>query len=186
MQNKIDQTKFNAISAKILHRKAKNYYDNLNNLLLVLTLIVPLLFIIAQYVTIGTDYEILINTISFILSILLLAVSFLSLIYKVGDKILIHKMGLKNNIYIANECDNISKLSEKEQEWFFRYVTEMDNNDNDTFANISEKDKRNAYRDSLKEFQHGNYTIKCPHCNSSPWNYKPGDCQLCGNTKQTK
>ena len=61
MQNKIDQTKFNAISAKVLHRRAKNYYDNLNNLLLVLTLIVPLLFIIAQYVTVGTDYENLIN-----------------------------------------------------------------------------------------------------------------------------
>lgn len=49
MQNKIEQTKLNAISAKILHRNGKNNYEKLNKTFLVLTLIVPLFFIIAQY-----------------------------------------------------------------------------------------------------------------------------------------
>jgi mobilome CxxCx(11)CxxC protein len=183
MTVKIQQTKLNAISAKNLHRKSKWKYEFINGLVLFLTIIVPLLFIIAQYVSKGTESETMINIISFALSVTLIAVSILSMIIKVGDKIATHKMGIKNNLYIANECDNLSTLGEEELKWFFRYVTEIDNQDNDTFSNVSDKTKRKTYREALKEFSPGDYTITCPVCNSSPWKFKKGDCQLCGNTK---
>lgn len=186
MQNKIEQTKLNATSAKILHRKGKNKFGRLNVLFLVLTLIVPLFFIIAQYVTKGTEYEFLMNNVSFGLSLVLIAISFLSLILKITDRITTHKIGMKNNIFISNECDSIGKLSEKEQEWFFRYVNEIDNNDIDTFAGISDKKRKETYREALKEIEPGNHEITCPICNSSPWKYKKGDCQLCGNTEIKK
>ena len=102
MQSKIEQTKLNATSAKILHRKGKNKYERLNVIFLILTLIVPLFFIIAQYVTKGGEYENLMNNISFGLSLVLIAISFLSLILKITDKIAIHKIGMKNNIFISN------------------------------------------------------------------------------------
>ena len=51
MTSKIDQTKINALSAKILHRKSKWKYEAINNTILVLTIVVPLLFIIALYVS---------------------------------------------------------------------------------------------------------------------------------------
>jgi mobilome CxxCx(11)CxxC protein len=184
MQSKIDQTKLNALSAKILHRRSKWKYEAINNVILVLTIIVPLLFIIALYVSKGTDYENLINIISFILSILLIVISVLSLILKVNDKITVHTLGMKNNIYIANECDNVANLSETELNWFFRYVSEMDNQDNDTFSKISKEVKMETYREALKEFSPGDVTITCPLCKSSPWKYKKGSCQLCGNTPQ--
>lgn len=183
MTVKIQQTKLNAISAKNLHRKSKWKYESINGIVLFLTIIVPVLFIIAQYVSKGTESENLINTISFILSITLIAISIYSMIIKVGDKITTHKMGIKNNLYIANECDNLSSLGEEELKWFFRYVTEIDNQDNDTFSKVSDNTKRKTYREALKEFNPGDYTITCPVCNSSPWKYKKGDCQLCGNTK---
>ncbi|HNY45110.1 MAG TPA: hypothetical protein PLG11_07550 [Bacteroidales bacterium] len=183
MTNKIQQTKLNAISAKILHRKSKWKYEFINGTVLFLTIIVPLLFIIAQFVTKGTNAESTINIVSFILSIVLISISIFSMILKVGDKITNHKMGIKNNLYIANECDNLSNLSDEELKWFYRYVTEIDNQDNDTFSNVSDKERKKTYRDALKEFSPGDYSIKCPICNSSPWNYKKGDCQLCGNTK---
>ena len=182
MQNKIEQTKINATSAKILHRKGLNKLDNLNIFFLVITIIVPLLFITAQYVTKGTDYENLMNNISFGMSLLLLGVTILSIILKITEKITIHKLGMKNNIFVANECDNVASLPKNEQEWFFRYVNEIDNNDIETFAGISEEEKRNTYREALKEIEPGNHLITCPVCNSSPWKYKKGDCQLCGNT----
>lgn len=185
MQTKIEQTKLNATSAKILHRKSKNKYERINILFLIITLIVPLIFIIAQYVTKGSEFEDLINNISFGLSLLLIAVSFLSLILKITDKITVHKMGMKNNIYVANECDNIDKLSEKEREWFYRYVSEIDNIDTDTFASITDKKRKETYREALKEVDPGNHNITCPVCESSPWKYEKGDCQLCGN-KPTK
>jgi len=183
MTVKIQQTKLNAISAKNLHRKSKWKYEFINGLVLFLTIIVPLLFIIAQYVSKGKGSETMINIISFALSVTLIAVSIFSMIIKVGDKIVTHKMGIKNNLYIANECDNLSTLGEEELKWFFRYVTEIDNQDNDTFSNVSDKTKRKTYREALKEFSPGDYTITCPVCNSSPWKFKKGDCQLCGNTK---
>ena len=103
MTNKIQQTKLNAISAKILHRRNKWKYEFINGAVLFLTIIVPLLFIIAQFVTKGTNAESTINIVSFILSIILIAISIFAMNLKVGDKITNHKMGIKNNLYIANE-----------------------------------------------------------------------------------
>lgn len=186
MKIKIDQTKQNAISAKILHRRSKWKYELLNNVILSLTIIVPLIFLIAQYVSKGTSYEETMNVISFVLSVVLIIISVIHMLLKVNDKIATHKMGIKNNLYIANECDNVLKLEDAELEWFFRYVTEIDNQDNDTFSNVSEKVRRKTYRDALKEFAPGNYEITCPICHSSPWEYKKGNCQLCGNTPKQK
>lgn len=186
MKNKIDQTKQNALSAKVLHSKSKWKYELLNNAVLALTIFVPLMFLIAQYVAKGTEYENIINIISFILSIVLIAISVTSMILKVNDKIAVHRMGIKNNLYIANECDNVAKLKDAELEWFFRYVTEIDNQDKDSFSNISEMVRRKTYREALKEFSPGDYTITCPICNSSPWEFKKGSCQLCGNTPKQK
>ena len=182
MQSKIEQTKINATSAKILHRKGLNKLEKLNIAFLVVTLIVPLLFIIAQFVTKGTECEKLMNNVSFGMSLLLLAVTILSIILKITDKITIHKIGMKNNIFVANECDTVANLPTKEQEWFFRYVNEIDNNDIETFSGISEEEKKDTYREALKEIEPGNHLITCPVCNSSPWKYKKGNCQLCGNT----
>lgn len=181
MEDKLKQTKLNAISAKLLHRRNIAKYEFINNVILILTIVVPLIFIIAQYVTVGTEYQSLINILSFILSVSLISVSVLALIYRVNDKIFIHKNGLKNNIYIINECDSLIHSKPDNLEWFFKYVAEMDNQDNDTFPKVNEKTRKKIYRDALKEFEPGNVLITCPVCKSSPWKYKPGDCQLCGN-----
>lgn len=181
MQSKIEQTKLNATSAKILHRKGLNKLEKLNITFLVVTLIVPLLFIIAQYVTKDTEYENIVNNVSFAMSLVLIAVTFLSIILKITDKITTHKIGMKNNIFVANECDNVENLPNNELKWFFRYVNEIDNNDIETFAGISEEEKKDTYREALKEIEPGNHLITCPVCNSSPWKYTKGDCQLCGN-----
>lgn len=184
MTTKLRQTKLNALSAKTLHRKSKSKYEIINGIVAILTIIVPILFIVAQYISKGTPSEELINIVSFILSIILIAVSVLAMILKVGDKITIHKMGIKNNGYIANECDNLSTKADDQLEWFYRYVSEIDNQDLDTFASVGDKTKRRTYREAMKEFSPGDYSITCPICNSSPWEYKKGNCQLCGNTKK--
>jgi mobilome CxxCx(11)CxxC protein len=181
MNTKIQQTKLNALSAKILHSKSKAKIEIVNNVFLVLTVVVPLLFIIAIYVSKGTSYENAINLLSFALSVVLIAMSVIALIWKISDQIAIHQLGIKNNIYIANECDNAGNLSEAELTWFFRYVAEMDTQDKDAFSKVSEDVRKTTYREALKEFEPGNYTITCPVCGSSPWKYQKGDCQLCGN-----
>lgn len=184
MTDKLRQTKLNAISGKILHRRNKAKYEWFNGTVAILTIIVPILFIIAQYVTKGTTSEGLVNNISFSLALVLIAVSVVAMILKITDRITIHKVGIKNNLYVANECDNLSLLPDSDLEWFYRYVTEIDNLDLDTFAGVTDKTKRKTFREALKEFSPGDHTITCPVCNASPWEYKKGDCQLCGNTKK--
>lgn len=181
--NRLEQTKLNALSAKILHKKGLAKYERRNRLVLILTIIVPLLFITAQYVTINTELEAFMNVLSFCLSMLLICVSLIAIFYKYNELVIIHKVGLKNNIYVANECDNLKNKSDIENECFFRYVTEIDNSDNDIFSNITEKERQFAYREALKESEPGNHAVKCPNCNSSPWNFAQGNCQLCGNIK---
>ena len=183
MTDKLRQTKLNAISAKILHRKSKAKYEWFNGIVAILTIIVPVLFIIAQYVTKGTESETVVNNISFALSLILLCISVLAMILKITEKITTHKVGIKNNLYVSNECDNLSGKTDPEMEWFYRYVTEIDNQDLDTFAGVSDKTKRKTYREALKEFSPGDHTITCPVCKSSPYKFKKGDCQLCGNSK---
>lgn len=179
--NRIEQTKLDALSAKILHRKGLAKYERRNRLVLILTIIVPILFLIAQYITINTAFEQFVNMLSFALSILLICISLIAIFYKYNELIIIHKMGMKNNIYVANECDNLKDKTDEENSWFYRYVSEIDNMDNDTFSSISVDDRQFAYREALKECEPGNYSIACPNCNSSPWNYVKGNCQLCGN-----
>lgn len=181
--NRLEQTKLNAISAKILHRKSLAKYESRNRVVLILTIIVPILFIIAQFVSVGTKLESIINYISFALSLVLICVSLISIFDKYNEKITIHKIGMKNNIYVANECYNLDNKTDFENEWFYRYVTEIDNQDNDTFSKLPESERQFAYREALKESEPGNYNVICPHCQSSPWNFKAGNCQLCGNTK---
>jgi mobilome CxxCx(11)CxxC protein len=74
------------------------------------------------------------------------------------------------------------ELKTDELNWFYKYVNEIDNQDNETFASVSEETRKKTYREALKEMNPGDHTITCPICNSSPWKYKEGDCQLCGNT----
>jgi len=80
MTDRLRQTKLNAISAKILHRKNKAKYEWFNGAVSILTIIIPILFIIAQYVTKGTASEKLVNDLSFALSLALIAVSIMALI----------------------------------------------------------------------------------------------------------
>lgn len=182
MDEKLLQTKLNAISAKLLHRKEIWNFELYNNLFIILTILVPIAFIFAQYVAKGTTWETELDVLSVILSgLLIISALVSSLILKVNDKITIHKTGLKNNLYIVNECDNVSKLNDSDRMWFYRYVTEVDTLDNDTFAKTSDKVKKETYRNALKELEPGNFLITCPLCNQSPWKYEEGDCQLCGN-----
>lgn len=184
MKEDLRQIRMDSLAAKYLHKKSISFYEKIKIVFLVSTIVTPIVFIVASYVSKGTNIEPLINTISFALSIILISLSVIMLIIKLDDKILIHKIGLKNNIYIARESESLlsSQTNKSALIWFFRYISEIDTADHDTFSGISEEKTKKAYRESLKEFTPGDSNVKCPKCNSSPWEYKKGNCQMCGNT----
>ncbi len=184
MGSKIDQIKINAISAKILHIRYLKKYNIANNIFIALTIIVPILFIGAQYIAKGTESEDIVNIFSLVMSLILISVSILCLIYRLSDKTSLHKTGLSNNLRIIQECDNLKVTPEPELKWFYQYVTEFDRFDIEIFSEIKDKDRKFAYRQALKELEPGNHTILCPICKSSPWKFVSGNCELCGNTEK--
>jgi mobilome CxxCx(11)CxxC protein len=184
MDDFLNQTRMNALAAKILHCNGIKKYKILSKVYLISTIIIPLFFIIALYISKGTGFESIINIISFILSIFLISYSVYSLIIKIDDMLIAHKSGMKDNIFILSEASRllISTVSKDEDmEWFRRYCSEIDARDNEIFSTLKAEKKREAYLEALKEFDPGDYSILCPICESSPWKFEKGECQLCGN-----
>lgn len=188
LNDKLRQFKMNALSAQVLHAVRINRYSILIKIEKFLTVVVPLLYLILLYISKGTSWETIIGVISTILSILLIGVSVVSLILGIEGKLDDHKLGLKGNKLICNEVDNFISNGKKEEEleWFFKYVAEVDAKDHEIFAAVKPKEKQYAYREALKEFDHGNPHTKCPVCDASPWKFEAGDCQLCGNKSINK
>lgn len=180
----LNQTRMNAIAAKILHCNGIKKYKFLSKVYLISTIIVPLFFIIALYISKGTTFEPIINSISFILSIFLIGYSVYSLIIKIDDMLIAHKSGMKENIFISSEASrllNSNVAKGEDMEWFRRYCSEIDSRDSEIFSNIKVEEKREAYLEALKEIDPGNSSTICPSCKSSPWKFEKGECQLCGN-----
>ena len=136
----------NSIVAKILHHKGIKKYELLQKIYLISIIVVPLFFIIALYISKGSSFEIIINIISFILSITLICYSVLSLILRIDDKLISHKSGMKNNMFIATEASKLlkSKNTEKDLEWFYSYCLEVDIADSEIFSNLDEEERKRA------------------------------------------
>lgn len=188
LNDKLRQFKMNALTAQVLHAMRINRYSILIKIEKLLTVVVPLLYLILLYISKGTSWETIIGVISTILSILLIGVSVISMILGIEGKLDDHKLGLKGNKLICNEVDNFISNGKKEEEleWFFKYVAEVDAKDHEIFAAVKPKEKQYAYREALKEFSHSNPHITCPVCDASPWKFVAGDCQLCGNKSINK
>lgn len=187
MIEKLKQIKLNAIVARILHNKIKGYLVVCKNIFTIITISLPTIVTAVMYFGKGTEYQASTEILSFIMSISMIICSIIYLTLNVDEKLYQNRLYASKNIDVANEIDKLlaqQEISEDLFNWFNRYVSEVDEKDNEILSGINDKHKRNAYRNALKEFEPGNYTIKCPICDKSPWKYIPGNCQLCGNTKE--
>lgn len=183
MGNKrIEQIRTNALVAKELHAKKLRGKNGYKIALNAMTIIVPILFLTAQYWAKSTQLETVINIVASLGSIALLCFAIFAIIIDLDGKIIKHTIGVKNNIFVATEA---IKLMEENDEnklgWFYTYVAEVDTTDTDSLSGVSAEEKMTAYRESLKQLFPGESAIVCPVCNASPYIYEPGSCQVCGN-----
>jgi len=180
---RILQTRLNALVAKYVYRKKLAVVRGFEIGVTIATVIVPILFIAAQYVAKGTQAESTMNLIAFIGSAVLICLVVLSLILSITKKLESYSNGLAENIRIAEECSSIIDSSESQNlEWFYRYIASRDAEDSDLLASIKETERQSAYRKGLMELTPGAIT-NCPVCGASPARYTEGDCQICGNSK---
>jgi len=179
---RIEQIRTNALVAKELHTKKLRGRNGYKIALNVMTIIVPILFLTAQYWAKSTQLEFVINFVASLGSVGLLCMAIIAIIIDLDGKIIKHTIGVKSNIYVATE--SIKLMEENEESklgWFYTYVAEVDAADADSLSGVSGKEKMAAFREALKQLFPGESSIVCPVCNASPYIYEAGSCQVCGN-----
>jgi mobilome CxxCx(11)CxxC protein len=186
----IRQSKLNSLAAKHLHVKRQATLNRWNQLIDFLALGVPVMYFAIRYVAKGTGYEQRAEVSWELLAGALLVLTILKLVCRWQEKAQEHSKLLGENISIVGLADNLlanpAGVSQENLQFFSLLVQKSEREDRNALGQPSEKDKQFAYREALKEADPGNVHVKCPSCKSSPWNFTPGSCQLCGNTPAPK
>jgi len=179
----VEQIRTNALVAKTIHRKRLKKARLFSNILSAFMILVPVVFLAAQYWAKGTTGEQIVNGTAAVGSVLLLCLSVMALILRIETKVLDHSVGIRTNIYVASEAHKLmNETDEVKLGWFYTYVSEMDVMDASSLADAKPAEKRDAYREALMELRPGDNSAVCPICKASPFRYTKGDCQFCGNT----
>lgn len=183
--NAIYQRRMDAIAAKHLHEYRISIYNLLNCFSDSFAIGVPVLYLPVRYLAKGTSTGPLIELLWEMLAGILLVLAVIKVIWKWQDRAAQHSKLIGENISLATQAEqllnNASTTTIDSAQWFLVIADNLEKTDRESFGRIKEKDRQRAYREALKEFSPGK-TITCPECGASPWHYKPGSCQLCGNT----
>lgn len=184
MPNKrIAQIRTDALVAKFVYMRRLNKANLVKIIVTALTIITPILFIATQSLTKNSAAESATNIAAFIGSVLLLCLAIYTLIINLDSKIQEYVIGKKNNIDVASEASKLINESDEEKlSWFYKYIAQMDSIDTGSLSDAKNEEKQDAYREALKQLYPGDNSVICPICGASPFRYKPGNCQTCGNT----
>jgi mobilome CxxCx(11)CxxC protein len=182
MNKRVMQARTDSLVAEYIYAKKLRNLGYFSTIITCLTILVPIVFSAALLIARGTPYENAMNIASIILSAILLALSVLSLILKLDQKRESFLIARRSNIYVSSEALKILEKDDTELPWFYNYLAEMDSRDQENIGEASEKIKQEAYRHSLKKLIPGRSDTVCSICYASPFKFKKGLCQICGNT----
>jgi mobilome CxxCx(11)CxxC protein len=183
--NAIYQRRMDALATKHLHEYRCSSLNKLNLFVDLLAIGVPVLYLPVRYLAKGTSMGSLVESAWEILAGILLVLVIIKIIWRWQDKAAQHSKLIGENISLATQAEqllnNASTTTVDSAQWFLVIADNLEKADMESFGRIKNKDRQCAYREALKEFSPG-LTTACPECGASPWHYKPGSCQLCGNT----
>ena len=180
-RDKLLQARTNALTAEHVYSVKLRSLGKLSNSLLVVSLLTPIVILLAQFPAKGTAFEPLVQVLSYISSGALLILSVTSLALGVESKKESFQSARAANTFIANESQELIDTPTQDATWFFRFVANQDSIDQKNISEIDDDLRKESYRESLKRLVAGDSSVRCPVCNLSPYKFKPGICQLCGN-----
>ncbi|WP_039661569.1 MULTISPECIES: mobilome CxxCx(11)CxxC protein [Pantoea] len=182
MNQRILQIRTDALVAEYLYTDKLKSIGYLSITITCLTLLVPVLFSAAAFLAKGTSLESWMNIVSVILSAILVSLSIFSLIFKIDQKRESCLIGRRMNIDVSSDALDLLHKNDLELEWFYKYIAKMDSTDQENISDTSDKKRKRAYIYSLKKLFPGRSDTVCSFCNASPFSFKKGSCQVCGNT----
>ena len=183
------QKKMDTLSAKHLHELCLDPIRKRNYLIDALAIAVPILLLTARLLTTTYSWSKYIDGMADVLASLLLVLAALKVVYRWQEKAYTHSRLRDENISLGTQADALlrkgGQATSDSVEMFLLLVDRSERADREAVGNPRIGLKQQAYREALKEVDPGSTTTKCPHCNASPWVYKPGSCQVCGNMPVT-
>lgn len=187
LTNKLKQKKMDALVAKNIHSKRIVWLQRWSWVVDAFALIVPILYFAPRLIAKGEAWQKPVEIIWEILAVILLALTVLKVIRKWQDRAETHTRLMGEDIGFIAQVNYLSSLYERgalpdEAIHSFLFSVNQDRADMEALGKITDSERRTAYREGLKEVDPTDPNTTCPGCGASPWNYKPGKCQMCGNT----
>lgn len=180
------QKKMDTLSAKHLHELCLEPIRKRNYLIDALAITVPILLLTARLLAKEHSWSVYIDAAADILATLLLALTVLKVIYGWQDKAIAHSRLRDENISLGTQADVLlrrgAKATSDSVEMFLQLIDRSEQADREAVGIPKTELKQRAYREALKEAELGSTTTICPYCRASPWHFKPGTCEVCGNT----
>lgn len=180
-ERKLYQIRMDALTANFVYSKRLHWIFISSSSLVLGSILTPILILLALNSPVGESHRDWLETASKISSALLLLWSVAALILKIEVKKEAYIAGRAANNFIASEVLKLLANPRQDISWFITYVSRQDTADQDNLGGLGERLRKMAYRQSLKQLVPGNASIVCEVCQLSPYKFKKGDCQLCGN-----
>lgn len=182
----IKQKKLDSLAVKHLHVKRLTKLGRLIQAIDLLGFAVPILYIPVRFIAKGTNNEFLAEGIWSFLAAILMVLALAKLAFQWQRNFQRHSELLGENISLIGQADRLlaepEKLTTERIELFLMMAGKSEKDDRFILGEPSMADKQFAYREALKEISPGDINITCPVCKASPYKFRPGLCQTCGNT----
>jgi mobilome CxxCx(11)CxxC protein len=196
----LTQARLNSLAAKHLYDRRIGNLRRASTLADYLAIAVPVLYFPIRYLAKETTAHDVLEGVWEILAAILIAATLLKVFYHWSEKSESQATARSENVKIADEILhllNTSEGSEKSEEsvpvvvppalkaeldLIHFAVKRQDVDDQRELGELKTEERKRAYREALKELVPGDANVKCPICQSSPWAYKSGSCNACGNT----
>lgn len=186
-RSKVRQVKLNALSAKYRHVQARATLNRQIQNVDFLGLAVPVAYFPLRYFAKGAAYEWWVEAAWTLLAAALVVATIRRMAYRWSDRAQKHSELLGENISLVGHANSLLHEESVSRESFrlFSLLDEkLERDDWRAVGSLSEQERQAAYRAALKELD-GDPNVACALCRAPVWKFKPGACQMCGNTPST-
>ncbi len=186
--NEIQQKKLDGLTARILHEGRLARLRFRIQVVDVTALVVPAAYFPIRYLAKGTQYGAWIEAFWTVTAGALTVLVLLKLTLRWQDRAVRHGQLIGENLSLVSHASQLAaesagaSPSSVQLNLFLHLANAIERQDRDALSGATAQEKRNAYREALKELLPSDTTVTCPVCGASPWQYNPGSCQACGNT----
>jgi mobilome CxxCx(11)CxxC protein len=183
----IMKEKFDCLCAKHAYLIERRRVNLGNTVVEILGLSVPILYAPMRLLAKNTSLQAFVEASWTTLAALLLVLTIVKMRLRWQDRAQSSSRYIGENLLLIADADRLlrdpTQITQQSADAFLALANKARRDDTDVLGKPGKSTGREAYRAALKEMDGAPDTI-CPVCKSSPYRYKKGTCDVCGNTPQ--